>query len=272
MTGPQRCPRWPSIAILGLLSSLSVGWGAENRSVLFESREQFLGTMKQDYSHLYLSHDRLLRLGAAFGVGAVMTNTDMDGNFQDWYQRRVRTDTGDDLSSFAKVFGEGKYLIPISLAAALVGDKLSPNIETLPVGAWGERTFRAYLAGVPALLLTQYLTGGSRPTEGDSRWSPFSDNNGVSGHAFIGAVPFVTAARMCKHNRLARYALYVASALPALSRVNDDAHYASQAFLGWFLAWEATGAITQTDRSKRPVSLAPLVTNNGCGLSLCILW
>lgn len=122
------------------------------------------------------------------------------------------------------------------------------------------------------MLLMQWATGGSRPTEDDSHWRPFHDNNGVSGHAFIGAVPFLTAGRMGQDNRLARYLLYAASALPAWSRVNDNAHYPSQAFLGWFLAWEATGAVFQTDKGSRSVSLVPMITEDACGLALCIQW
>jgi hypothetical protein len=273
MMTPQRRCEWSCIvALLGLLLASSVGRGAQNDGDLFASPSQFLGTVKQDYEHLYLSPSRLLHLGAAFGAGAIMANTDIDRLIQDWYQTHIRTDGGDHASEVAKAFGEGQYLIPISVAAALLGDKLSSDTRTSPIGIWGERATRAYLTGSPAVLVTQWATGGSRPTEGSSRWQPFQDNNGVSGHAFIGAVPFLTAGRMCEENPLARYLLYAASALPALSRVNDNAHYTSQAFLGWFLAWEATGAIAQANQSDRHVSLAPLMTGDACGLALCVRW
>ncbi len=36
---------------------------------------------------------------------------------------------------------------------------------------------------------------------------------------------------------------------PAISRVNDDAHYVSQVFLNWWLAFLAESAV---DRSDRP--------------------
>ena len=273
MIAPQHCREWSCIvALLGLLLTPPIGRGAQDSNNLFASPSQFLSTVKEDYEHLYLSPGRLLHLGAAFGAGAIMANTDIDRETQDWYQKRVRTDGGDQVSKIAKAFGEGQYLIPISVAAALLGDRLSPDTGTSPIGTWGERATRAYLTGGPAVLLTQWATGGSRPTEDDSHWRPFQDDNGVSGHAFIGAVPFLTAGRMCEENPLARYLLYAASALPALSRINDDAHYPSQAFLGWFLAWEATGAIAQTDRSDRHVSLAPIMTGNACGLALCVRW
>ncbi len=62
---------------------------------------------------------------------------------------------------------------------------------------------RAYLVGAPAMLLMQNVTGGSRPEEMDhgSKWDPFHDDNGVSGHAFMGAVPFLTLANMYDDNK-----------------------------------------------------------------------
>jgi len=273
MTGVQRWWRGVFIvAVPGLLAAPAVDLGAQDGGTLFSSPSQFLGTVTQDYEHLYLSPSRWLQFGIAFGAGAVVANTNMDGSIQDWYQEDIRSDDSDRVSEVAKAFGEGLYVIPISIAAAVFGDKLSSGAETSLVGTWGRRATRAYLAGGPAVLLMQLATGGSRPNEDDSHWRPFQDNNGVSGHAFVGAVPFLTAGRMCEDNPLARYALYAASALPALSRVNDNAHYPSQAFLGWFLAWEATSAVLQTDRGSRSISLAPMITDDAYGLALCIQW
>jgi hypothetical protein len=168
--------------------------------------------------------------------------------------------------------GTGQYVVPVSVAAALLGDRLSLDGGASPVSTWGARSLRAYLTAGPAMFVTQWLTGGSRPDEGSSHWRPFHDENGVSGHSFVGAVPFLTAARMCEDDPLVRYLLYAASALPALSRVNDNAHYPSQAFLGWFLAWEATGAIAQREHADQSVSLAPAVIGDAYGLALCIRW
>ena len=45
-------------------------------------------------------------------------------------------------------------------------------------------------------------TGASRPADGQgSHWHMFNDNNGVSGHAFIGAIPFLAAAEMVERVR-----------------------------------------------------------------------
>ena len=66
------------------------------------------------------------------------------------------------------------------------------------LGEWGDRSLRGVLLGTPPLLITQRLLGGSRPGENReaSEWQPFEDNNAVSGHAFMGAIPFLTAMQM----------------------------------------------------------------------------
>jgi len=286
MIEPGQHRRWLSIVTLwGLLLVPSLGQGAVDGNKgppnavscvgdpnLFASPSHFLDTVRQDYEDLYLSPSHLTHLSAAFGAGAIMANTNIDSQTQEWYQDHVRTKAGDRVSDVAKVFGAGQYLLPVSVATALWGDRLHFGEGASPLATWGEHTTRAYLTGGPVLLATQWLTGGSRPTEDDSHWRPFHDDNGVSGHAFIGAVPFLTAGRMCEENPLARYLLYAASTLPALSRINDNAHYPSQAFLGWFLAWEATGAVAQRERGDRHISVAPALIGDACGLALCVRW
>ena len=115
----------------------------------------------------------------------------------------------------------------------------------------------------------QRATGASRPDKSDdgSRWKPFNDSNGVSGHAFIGAVPFLGAARMSS-NRLLRYGLYVASTLTAWSRINDNDHYTSQAILGWHLAWEAVKAVSESNENNKELKVYPLLLNDGVGIQV----
>jgi hypothetical protein len=172
--------------------------------------------------------------------------------------------------SAAKFFGEGTVMIPVSLGVAALGDLIGEGDSA--VSQWGFRTARAYAVGAPALVLSQWATGGDRPDAGSSHWRPFAHEHGVSGHAFVGGVPFLVAGRMFEDNPLARYTLYALSALPAWSRINDDAHYASQAFLGWFLAWESVGAVFDTEDDNRRMSLTPVLTAKGPALGLCIQW
>ena len=84
----------------------------------------------------------------------------------------------------------------------------------------------------------QLATGASRPSNNGSintespsgsDWKFFQDNNGVSGHHLWGNSIFAAADMV--ENPLAKGTLYVCSTFVGFSRINDDAHYYSQAFL-----------------------------------------
>jgi membrane-associated phospholipid phosphatase len=271
MQTTHRQPRKLFTTILCLLLTCGFGQVTANGYDVVARSKDYLGDLKQDYRQFYLSPDRLLRLGIAFGVGGIMANSGIDEDIQEWYQDHAAINSENDIANALQRLGEGRNLLPIAAAAALADDIIWPD-QGHPVGVWGKRVTRAYLVGTPALLLTQRLTGGAAPYAGEPDWHTWHDDKGVSGHAFIGAVPFLTAGRMFEDNPPARYGLYALSALPALSRVNDNRHYASQAFLGWFLAWQSAGAVLETSTRDRQITLAPMITPEACGLSLCIRW
>ncbi|MCA9247503.1 MAG: hypothetical protein KDA42_10320 [Planctomycetales bacterium] len=204
----------------------------------------------------FYSPESLAWLGAGLGVGAVMANTGFDENFlRDTYVENIILAPNDEYREKiheAKFIGDGYYTLPAFAVAALA----EPWIQDLPLGSetsqWGQRSLRTILVGGPPMLGLQYLTGASRPGESPSRshWQPLQDNNGVSGHSFMGAVPFLSAAKMTDRPWL-KGSFYLASTLPALSRVNDDDHYFSQAFLGWWIAYLASTAV---DSAHHPAS------------------
>jgi len=204
-----------------------------------------------DYRNYYTWPTACRLLWGVAGA-SLLANTSLDQDFRDWYQDDVRSSDTDNFASFWKTFGEGHIFIPAYAGLALAGKLLDDVPVCGTVGEFSMRTTRAYLVGAPPMLFMQYLLGGSRPGETghDSMWRPFEDNNAVSGHAFIGAVPFITAAKMCEH-RLPRAGFYILSTFPAWSRVNDDAHYLSQVCLGWWMAYLACSSIEQTEIQTR---------------------
>lgn len=217
-------------------------------------QEQWAG-IRSDYAEFY-SPRGLAWLAGGIGAGALMANTGFDEHFaRDAFLENIVLAPSDEFYENLhqpKFLGDGYYTIPAFVVAALA----EPLIDDLPLGSetaeWGQRSLRTILVGVPPLLGLQFVTGGGRPdeTRESSEWRPFQDNNGVSGHAFMGAIPFMSAARMTD-NIWAKGGLYAASTLPAISRMNDDAHYFSQVFLGWWLAYLAESAV---DRSHDPAS------------------
>lgn len=230
-------------------------------------------TVKQDYANFY-SPNRLTHLGIAFAIGGVMANTHIDQGIRDWYQAHLRTSQSDQIAHDVKKLGNGYYTIPISLLAMGIG-QLSANPHQSVVWQWGQKSLRAYLVGGPAMLLAQQVTGASRPQERPdaSHWRPFKDSNGVSGHAFMGAIPFLTIADMA-HNAWVKYGAYVASGFTGWSRINDDAHFASQVFLGWYMAYQATNAVTETDspRHQHDSHLAVLPWPHGVMVAMHYQW
>jgi hypothetical protein len=214
--------------------------------------EQWAGILS-DHREFY-SPGGLTWLLGGIGAGAVIANTRIDEQLvRDTYVENIVLAPSHEFYETLhqpKFFGDGLYTIPVFAVAALA----EPMIDELPLGPetaeWGQRSLRTILVGAPPLLGLQLLTGGGRPGETDesSEWQPLEDNNGVSGHAFMGAIPFISAAKMTD-NLWLKGGLYAASTLPAISRINDDDHYFSQVFLGWWLAYLAESAV---DRSHNP--------------------
>jgi len=201
-----------------------------------------LANIKNDFKNFYLSGDNLLRLGIGIGCAGLFANTSMDGDIQEFYQDNIRSDVTDDLSKILKIPGNIFITPPVLLGTYLL-------FKDSSTGEWAQKSLRAMAVGTPAGLLLQRVTGASRPSEGDSKWRPFNDANGLSGHAFIGAIPFITAAKM-NENPYMKGLLYGLSVLPGLSRINDNEHYFSQTALGWYLALLSCNAVEKTDMKK----------------------
>jgi membrane-associated phospholipid phosphatase len=117
-------------------------------------------------------------------------------------------------------------------------------------------------------------TGASRPAEDvGSKWHFWNDNNGVSGHAFVGAVPFLAAAEMVE-SPLLKGTLYVCSTFVGFSRMTTDSHYPSQVFLGWYLAWASSVAVNRTEAhfAGMEVRVVPLPIADLGGAALEARW
>lgn len=200
----------------------------------------------EDYRNFY-DCESLVCLTAAFGAGALMANTGFDDTIQNAWQRGVEPTSVGTFFSGVKDVGEGRYALAVFGVAATTGLVFEGNPAGDIVGEWGSRSLRMFVVGAPPLYVLQMATGASRPSEDvGSQWHFFNDNNGVSGHAFVGAVPFLAAADMVE-SPLLKGTLYVCSTFVGFSRMTDDAHYPSQVFLGWYLAWASARAVNATE-------------------------
>ncbi len=235
----------------------------------------FVSDVRSDLGNFYTLENIPWVIGG-LGLGAWMANTELDQDILDHFQDNVTFASSDELGEFVseyKFFGEGYFLLPIYAGSAIVGKHfLTDHPRALRVGEWGDRSLRAVLLGTPPLLISQRLLGGSRPGENReaSEWQPFGDNNAVSGHAFMGAIPFLTAMQMTDDYR-AKAAWFVVSTLPAVSRITDNGHFPSQAFLGWGLACLATQSISKSElMADRDFQIEPILGGDSVGVGVTI--
>lgn len=219
----------------------------------------------EDYCNYY-DRGTMAKLAYGLVLGSVLANTSMDQDVQDWYQDDVRSADTDNFAQFWKTFGEGQIFIPAFACLAFAGRMTAdwPLLGT--AGQFSARTTRAYVVGAPPMLFMQYMLGASRPGETghSSHWEPFQDTNSVSGHAFVGAVPFITAARMTD-NVFLKSGLYACSTLTGFSRINDDRHYLSQVILGWWMAYLACEAVDTTCLNRQGMTFMPIASTEMVG-------
>ncbi len=224
------------LAIL-LLLALIVG-GLRKRSGHPERPPDPAGQLGQTGRRLYTRRNFLKLAGATAGAAA-LSYSGVDELFDEWHRGNVRGDASDAVAHFAKEYGEN-YIAFSALAYGLA-DWALPGTA---IGRWGRQCFTATGCGLPVLWTWQRVLGGSRPSdekEWGPRYRPFTDENSVSGHTFLGAIPFLVAAKELGHP-VGAWTLRALSPMTGWSRINDERHYLSQVLLGYGLAWESVQA------------------------------
>jgi hypothetical protein len=201
-------------------------------------------TEKRDYENFYTVKGAV-SLGVALAASGLCANTDADYEIRQYYAERLKSVNTDRASKWAEPMGDGLITVPVFAAALAAGELMGNSAAGGAFSEWGERSIRGVAVGGPLLLALQKTLGSGRPEEDGSRWDCFDDNNAASGHAFIGALPFISAAKMSDELYF-KIPLYAASTLTGLSRINDDDHYFSQVLLGWALAYLSASAVDET--------------------------
>lgn len=146
--------------------------------------------------------------------------------------QRNRTTTTDDIAKVAKPFGDGFYLvsgmgIAYGLGSLIKNDKLK-RVSLL--------SFESFAISGVLTTAIKSLAGRDRPprTDGPYDWDGLSirDNSFPSGHTTAAFAVATTLAEEFKDSAWIPPLSFGIAILTGLSRLNDDAHWASDVFLG----------------------------------------
>jgi len=229
------------------------------------------GDIYSDF-HKFYSHRGLGLLSIGIGAHAIIANTNLDEQFRESVQSHAVSDP--DAFSFGRRLGAVSVVIPTVVALWSLGECLeqepSKNRRCLgrKLNAWGAQTARALFVGATATGVLQVVIGASRPSEDrGSKWRPFADANGVSGHALVGAVPFLVAAKYTDSLAM-KSGLIFASGLTAYSRVYEDKHYLSQALLGLWIAHLAVESTVLTNQAPQQYRWVPITRDGYTGVGV----
>ena len=223
-----------------------------------------------DAKHFY-SKETLRYWSMALSQSLLLSYTPIDNSIGEAYQESIRGPKSDKVAKLVKPLGKWEKTWPIFFAASVFDyipwKNQPPVLRT--VGNWGSRSSRTLLLGWPSVALFQRVVGSPRPNTGISEWQPFENASGVSGHAFVGAVPFLAAATMAENIWL-KSMFITASTATGISRINDNKHYTSQVVLGWLAAWLSARAVSITEKSyARRSNISLLVYGNGIQVAGC---
>jgi hypothetical protein len=230
--------------------------------------ERDVNLIEEDYHHYYTAKNLgLLALGV--GLAAPLANTSADESIRRWYQRKIHGETTGEFAQVANYAGQFWVALPACLELAALNGKAGEDyFNDGGMYEWSNRSLRAIMVGVPPMLAMYVTLGSSRPDRNDSHWHPFNDIHGVSGHTFMGAVPFLTAAEMTD-DPLLKIPLFAGSFLTGWARIDEDRHYFSQLALGWWMAYLAVRCVNQTQTAHQCWTFIP-ACEDGPGASVMV--
>ncbi|MEW6481395.1 MAG: phosphatase PAP2 family protein [bacterium] len=186
------------------------------------------------YNSFGLNKEERIKIGAVLGITGGLYIYDQ--RIKDFSQEH-RNLTSDKIASFAKPFGDGRYTLPPLALFYLYGhfyeDKRAEEVALL--------SMKSFVLSGAFTQIIKFTTGRHRPNTGDkyNTWDgphiPFSNDSFPSGHsssAFAIATVFAS-----EYKGIIPSLAYSIATLCALSRINDNCHWASDVFFGSCLGY-----------------------------------
>jgi PAP2 superfamily len=195
----------------------------------------------------------------------------VDDNIQDWVQDN-RNSTSDDISNIVTELGDGKNVLPplglFYLYGHLVKDEKARRTSI--------ECAESFLASGILVQLLKVSFHRKRPNKTDSKddWDGpglyLSDLSFPSGHSSTAFSIATVIATEYKNKPLVPPLAYGVAALTALSRINDDKHWASDVFMGSAIGYFSARAVLNLhdDENDRGLSFVPAIGHDNVALYL----
>jgi hypothetical protein len=250
-----------------VLATTGGDWLKDDADGFWDQLHGDIDLSKQDYCNFY-SVRGLGGLALGIGLAAPLADTHADIAVRDWYQSKARSSAANRAADFLTYAGQLWVVVPVGLEAAALAGEADPDYRTDGgLYEWSNRCLRSIVVGFPPTVALYAVLGSARPDRHDSRWHPFEDIHGVSGHTFMGALPFLTAAAMTDSGLL-KVPLILGSFATGWARLNNDRHYLSQVALGWWMACLSVTSVDETQWQRRTWSIGPTWVEDGPGVAV----
>lgn len=218
-------------------------------------------------SPLYFSRSDWNKAGIiALGTGVLYTQ---DTAIRDYFQQK-RTADSDSGSFFFSHFGDGTFTVPI-LAAFYVYGAICNKSKYKRIG----------ILGVESMMVTGIITGGIKlvlrrplPDSGysydtwNSEWSSFDGLAFPSGHTSSAFAFAAIIASEFSDIKLVPVLAYTVASLTAISRLNDNVHWASDILPGAALGYFTAKKIEALSKGRESSNLTFLPLVSGDSISL----
>jgi membrane-associated phospholipid phosphatase len=211
--------------------------------------------------------DDWLKASAVVGIAAGLYV--FDHNVQDSSQKH-KNSTTDRIASIAKPFGEGQYTVP-ALGIVYLYGYAAEDRKAEKTALWGVESF--LISGAFTQVL-KFSTHRHRPEDGDryDRWDgpSFSNSNlsFASGEATAAFSVATVIASEYEDKAWVPPLAYGIATLTALARINDNAHWASDVFVGSAIGYFTAKTIVALHKKNSRFQVVPLTDGQHNGLAI----
>ena len=203
-------------------------------------------------------------------IAAILYNSDQD--IREWVQDN-RNDTSNAVAIMFKDFGDGRYTLP-ALGALYTYGYLYQDTKAKKTALLSVESF--VLSGIVVQTM-KLVTHRHRPVSNDgyNTWDGFSlsgsNKSFSSGHAQAAFSVATVIATEYNDSNIIPTTAYTIATLTALSRINDDGHWASDVFVGSVVGYYTAKAVTKL-HSNKDDNLTIIPVTNGKDSSLSIIY